>query len=225
MLSLVFLCHLASSDYISFEIFAPVSVIQPSTTSTPAYIRLGLFTSAGGFSNAGSVVISLSISPSNNIVGTACCTTTTGVCVLNNNLSFKYSGTYVLTASASGYSSGSSSSFTMIGVNPYQSMSISSSTTSITSYFSFTTSVWIYDATGSLTTKSCAVTLSESGGSAITVISSNTITGSGTITVYFTTVGSKTIVGTCSAISASTASISVAERALHVMAYTAVIDK
>ena len=168
------------------------------------------------------MVISLTISPASTLIGATTCTTKNGFCNIDTARN-KYAGTYqiIISVSVSGYSSLTSKSFTVTGNTAFTSIVLTSSNASPSLFSSFTISVIIYDSTSSIKTDSCSFSLSESGGSTISGTTSGTITGSDSFSISFTTIGSKTIDGTCGSITGSV-SVTVIKFALKISTFTPV---
>lgn len=125
-------------------------------------------------------------------------------------------------ATASGYTTGTSASFTVTGLVAISSVTVSSSASSPSANFYFTITVNIYDSAGAATQNSCTTALTESGGNAISGTTSSTLTGSGTFSVYMAVAGSRTIVATCSSVTGNVA-ITVLSEYLTVTSYTPVV--
>jgi hypothetical protein len=162
--------------------------------------QLELFISEGVADTANGVLITLSLYPESSLSGTITCTTASGTCSFNNNFQSRYAGSYVLKASATDYTDGTSSSFTVTGTAAFSSVIVSHSPTSPTAYTDFTLTVTIKDSAVIQTLNPCSVTLTESASNTINGYSPLTITGTGDFTIYFTSSGSKTIQASCQGI-------------------------
>lgn len=165
-------------------------------------MEIWLYNDDGSDDYSQGIYITFTLDPSSPLTGTPSCSTGSyGTCSASNFQS-QNAGTFRLVASASGYTTSYSSSFTIaVGVS---SITVTSSTSSPTVNFPFTITVSIYSSTDVLSTTSNSVTLSESGGATVSGTTTSSITGTGTFSIYFASSGSKTVVATCSSVTAST---------------------
>jgi len=193
----VTLFQLVCSGILSFN-----SLSTPSTVSGYFSVEIWLYYDDGSDDYSQGIYITFTLDPSSPLTGTpSCSTSSSGICSASNFQS-QNAGTFRLVASASGYTTSYSSSFTIaVGVS---SITVTSSTSSPTVNFPFTITVSIYSSTDVLSTTSNSVTLSESGGATVSGTTTSSITGTGTFSIYFASSGSKTVVATCSSVTAST---------------------
>ena len=132
-------------------------------------------------------------------------------------------GTYTLTASSSTITSGTSVSFTV--TNYVYSMTLSVPSISPSVNFSFTVTATLKGEDTAAYTGACSLTLASTGAAGTLTASNNA--GTATFSIYFPTIGTKTITVTAP-ISGSypavvaTASITIATQILKITSFTAV---
>ena len=136
----------------------------------------------------------MALSPSGTFSGTITGLTSSGI-ITFSTLRILSRNTYTLGASSTGITSATSSSFTV--VNYAYTVTLATSNSSPSVNFAFTITVTIKGEDGNAFTGSCTLSLTESTSSLGGTTSITTTTGSGTLSVYLTSTGIKTITGTC----------------------------
>ena len=145
----------------------------------------------------------LSLSPTGTFSGVTALSTSAGV-VTFSNLRILSANTFTLTAT-SGLISATSSSFTVINYVYTITLTSTATSTSPSVYFSFTINVALSGEDGHAYTGSSTIAASESTSSLQGDSSKTITTGSGTFSVYLTSIGTKSIVFTSPAVGSSPA--------------------
>ena len=205
--------------------FTAVSFNQPTTSLTIFSVTVGVYDSTGASleSLRGPYSISLSLSPSGTFSASVSGTTSGGTLTLSS-LRILSAGTYTLTASSSTITSATSGSFTVANYVYSMTLSVPSSSPSVN--FSFTVTATLKGEDSAAYTGACSLTLASTG-VAGTLTASNSA-GTATFSIYFPTIGTKTITvtapisGSYPAVTA-TASITILTQILKVTSFTAVI--
>jgi hypothetical protein len=162
---------------------------QPTLTTSTFTLNVCVYNNdlSNKIENYGPFTVSLSISNSGVLSGTNSGDTSSG-CISFGSLSISTFGSFQITASSLNMNSDVSEYLTIKEL----SISITSSKSSPTCFFDFLLTVQVKDQSSSLYTNSITISLSSTD----SVLSSTTITtssGKGSITIYFTQSGPKTI--------------------------------
>ena len=172
----------------------------------------------------GSYTITLSLSPTGTFYGTPSGNTIAGVLTISG-LRILTAGAFTLTAASTAITS---AYISLNIVNYVYTITLSSTTTTPSANFSFTITALLYGEDGKTFTGSCTVTLTEST-SSLQGTPTNTIatTGSGTFSVYLSSVGAKSVMATCPASGSSpavyqTIAITVSQLTVKITPFTAV---
>ena len=225
MLSILILfLHLSevNSSSISFYSFSYVIPNQPSDASGTFYVNAKLYGSLLPDWTSG-VTITLSLDTNSAMTGTLSAQTNGWGEAVFTDVRSVYRGDWYMMASASGYSTGYTSRFTITtGNTAFNSVAISINPSTVAQYLTFSVSVTVKDSNGSPMLNSCPMTIVESGGSTLYGSSTSlTVTGSTSFSFYFTTAGSKTLTVNC--YSTGNQTMTVSENQLTITSFTQVV--
>lgn len=154
-------------------------------------------------STRGSYSITISLTTAGTLSGTLTLSTTSGQANFSG-LRILSAGTFFISASSTSLISVTTSTSVPI-INYVYSMTITSSTLTPSVNFAFTLSFSLKGEDQNAFTGVCSLSLSESTNTIAGTLTGSISNGSGSLIVYFTTSGSKTVTGTCPSIDSSPA--------------------
>ena len=187
----------------TLKIAAPspvVRVMQPSLSTTAFSVTVTVYDSLGTTpETVYPVPVTLSLSPTTGVLyGTVTSSTDSGTITLSG-IRILSAGTFSIVVASPTMNSGSTIEYTI--QNFLYSIAVTSSTSTPTAVFPFTITATLQGEDGNVFISSSTVTLSESGGSAISGTSSvSAVSGIATFSISFSSSGSKIIVATCGSI-------------------------
>jgi hypothetical protein len=156
-------------------------------------------TGATAITTYGPFSITIALDPSGTLTGSLSASTSSGKASFTS-LQITTYGDYKISASSNDMLTGYSSTFTILTL---RSMSLSSSPSSLSAYFSFTVTVLLKDQNGGTWTSSSTVDLSGSNLFGNSGLSKTTSTGSASFQVYVTISGVVTITAISGSVTAS----------------------
>ena len=189
-------------EKLQITVASTVIFIQPTNSLSVFSVTIEVYDYYGNTieSARGIYPITLTLSPTGSISGTATGNSASGILNLTG-LRILSAGTFTITASSPGITSGLSSSTYPITNYPH-TMTLTSSDYTPTVNVSFSITASLYCEDSSLFAGTCTVTLTETTTSSIAGTSlSQAITGTGigVFSIYITSAGGKTITATCPA--------------------------
>ena len=206
--------------------FAPtVIIIQPTTSLSSFTATIGAYDNLGQNLETlrGPYTIALSLSPTGTFSGTTSGSTSAGILSLSS-LRILSANTFTLTASSTGITSATAS---LTIVNYVYTISLTATPSTVSVDFSLSIAVTLKGEDTNLFSGTCVIGLTESTSSLQGTTSQSITGGTGSFSIYFTSVGTKSVVATCSASGSSpavtqTVSVTVQSNSIKITSFTAV---
>ena len=169
----------------------------------PFTVTVGVYNNAGTVieSVRGPYTISLSLTPTGTFSGTVSSSTSSGV-ISFTPLRILTWNTFTLTAQSASITSAVTAQFTT--TNYVHTIGITTSDSTPSMNFAFTLTITLKGEDTNAFTGTCVIALTESTSSLAGTTSSSITGGTGQMSVYFTSTGSKTITATCPASGSNT---------------------